>query len=99
MAAGLGSVEIDFGAYPGSNEAQVSVTGQTDITTAADVEAYVSADSTTTDHTASDHKYFAALAGLTAGDVVNGVGFTIYARSVEKLTGKFRVKWVWAYQE
>ncbi len=99
MAAGIGSVEIDFGAFPGSNEASVTVTGQTEITDAAKAEAYLMADSTTTDHTASDHRYAAALMGLTCGTPSNGVGFTIYARSTEKLQGKFLVQWVWAYTE
>lgn len=96
MTAAIGSAEIDFGAYPGSNEASVSVTGQTAITGSASVEAWLMADDTTASHTASDHRYAAALMGLTCGTPTAGQGFTIYARSIEKLTGAFKVRWVWS---
>ena len=96
MATGVGTTEIDFGAHPGVNEASVAVTGQTGITTGSHVEAWVVGDDTTTDHTASDHKYFPALASLVCGTPTAGVGFTIYGRSVHKLTGKFAVHYVWS---
>lgn len=56
MASGIGVVELDFGAFPGSNEASVAVTGQTGITGLSSAEAWIMADDTTADHTASDHK-------------------------------------------
>jgi hypothetical protein len=96
MASGVGVAEIDFGAWPGTNEASVSVTGQDEITASASAEAWLMADDTTTDHTASDHRYAAVLMGLTCGTPTAGVGFTIYARSLEKLTGAFKVRWVWS---
>lgn len=96
MATGLGTATIDFGAAPGSNEASVAVTGQTSISSTSDVEAYVMGDDTSTDHTASDHRYFSVLVGLTCGTPTTGTGFTIYARSTEKLTGQWSVRWVWA---
>jgi hypothetical protein len=99
MAAGIGSAVIDFGTFPGSNEASVIVTGQTDITAASKAEAYIMADSTTTDHTASDHRYAAVFMGLTCGTPTAATGFTISARSTEKLTGSFEIQWVWAEQE
>ena len=81
-----GQSEIDFGAFPGSNEASVTVTGQTGIlNTQSSVEAFVMADDTTTDHTASDHKYLSVFIGLTCSTPVAATGFTIYARSLEKL--------------
>ena len=96
MATGIGSTTIDFGAFPGSNEASIAVTGQTGITAASKAEAFVMADSTSGTHTASDHRYFAALVGLTCGTPTDGVGFTIYARCSEKLQGTFLVQWVWS---
>ena len=95
MSSGTGSAEIDFGAHPGANEASVTVASQTDILATSKVEAYVMADDTTTDHTANDHRYFAAFAGLSCGTPVESDGFPIHARSTEKLTGKFAVRWVW----
>jgi hypothetical protein len=94
MATGIAT--IDFGTHPGSNEASVAITGESSITSTSKVEAWVMADDSTTDHTANDHKYFAAFAALTCGTPTNAVGFTIYARSLEKLVGTFKVRWVWA---
>ena len=96
MATGLGTATIDFGAVPGSNEASVAVTGQTGISGTSKAEAYVMADDTTSDHTAADHRYFSALVGLTCGTPSAGTGFTIYARSTEKIQGTFALRWVWA---
>ena len=96
MATGQGTATIDFGAFPGSNEASVAVTGQGTISGTSKAEAYVMGDDTSGTHTASDHRYFAALVGLTCGTPSAGTGFTIYVRSTEKLTGTFSVRWVWA---
>jgi len=92
----IGQSEIDFGAFPGNNEASVTVTGQTGILNTSSVEAFIMADDTTTDHTASDHKYLSVFIGLTCSTPVTATGFTIYARSLEKLQGKFKIRWVWA---
>jgi hypothetical protein len=96
MATGQGTAIIDFGAFPGSNEAEVGVTGQLFISPTSKVEAYIMADDTTVDHTSGDHQYAAALLGLTCGALAPATGFTIYARSVEKLQGTFALRWVWA---
>ena len=87
---------IDFGAFPGSNEASIAVTGQGTISATSKVEAYVMGDDTSGTHTANDHRYFAALVGLTCGTPTAATGFTIYGRSTEKLTGTFALRWVWA---
>jgi hypothetical protein len=96
MAQAIGTATIDFGAFPGSNEASIAVTGQTSISATSKVESFVMGDETSGTHTASDHRYFAALVGLTCGTPSAGIGFTIYARSTEKLTGTFALRWVWA---
>lgn len=94
MAQGIGTATLDFGA--GSNEASVSVTGQTGISATSKADAFVMADDTTVDHTASDHRYLAALAGFTCGTPTAGTGFTIYATSTQKLEGTYKVRWAWA---
>lgn len=96
MATGQGTATIDFGAHPGSNEASVAVTGQGAISATSKAEAFIMADDTTGDHTASDHRYLAAFVGLTCGTPTAGTGFTIYARSAEKMRGQFSIRWVWA---
>jgi hypothetical protein len=94
MASGVGSATLDFGAFPGSNEASVTFSDAS-VSTTSGVEAYVMGGDTTADHTADDHKYFACFVGLSASPT-NGVGGTIYARSEHKLQGTFKVRYVWA---
>lgn len=96
MATGLGTAVLDFGAHPGSNEASIAITGQAAILSTSKAEAYVMADDTTGTHDAADHRYFAALVGLTCGTPTAATGFTIYARSTEKLEGQYAVRFVWA---
>ena len=96
MASGTGGLSINFGTAPGSNEASVVVTGITTISSTSKVTAFVMADDTTSDHTASDHKYFTLLANLTCGTPTAGVGFTIYCRSTQKLTGQWAIRFVWS---
>jgi hypothetical protein len=96
MATGQGTAVIDFGAFPGTNEASVAVTGQGTIAATSKVEAYVMGDDVAGTHTANDHRYFAALVGLTCGTPTASTGFTIHARCLDKLQGQFQVRWVWA---
>lgn len=90
---GTGSATLDFGA--GSNEAQVAVP-VAEILDTSKAESWVMGDDTSADHTASDHRYFPVFASLTCGTPAAGVGFNIYARSIEKLTGTWTVRYVWA---
>jgi hypothetical protein len=94
MANGQGFVELDFGAFPGSNEASEAFTDAT-IGAGSKVEAYIMADDTTTDHTASDHRYAGLFINLTAAPIAS-TGGTIYGRSTEKLQGTFKIRYVWA---
>lgn len=96
MATGLGTAVIDFGAYPGANEATVAVTGQTGIGAASKADVFVMGEDTTSDHTASDHRFADSLMALNAGTPTAGVGFTIYATSGHAMQGTFQVRWVWA---
>ena len=96
MSTGTGTAVIDFGSFPGTSEASVAVTGQTDILATSKAEAYIMADDSTADKTASDHRYAPCLIGLTCGTPVVGDGFTIYGRCLDKLQGTFALRWVWA---
>ena len=96
MANGLGTATIDFGASPGSNEASIVVTGLGTISATSKVEAYIMGDDTTADHTAADHRYIAALIGLTCGTPIAATGFTIYGRSTQKIQGTFALRYVWS---
>lgn len=94
--ATVGTATIDFGAWPGSNETSVAVTGQASILLTSSAEAFFMADDTSADHTASDHRYAGNFINLSCGAFVAGTGFTIYGRSLEKMTGEWSVRWVWA---
>lgn len=96
MATGQGTATIDFGVYPGSNEASVAVTGLATIGIGSKAEAFIMGDDTSTDHTAEDHRNLAALMGLTCGTPTAGTGFTIYARALVNLQGTWSVRYVWA---
>jgi hypothetical protein len=90
-----GTAVLDFGAFPGSNEASVAVTGEAAILGTSLADAWVRAEATS-DHTVNDHAYVAALAAITCGVPSAGTGFTIYGRSTEKLSGTFNLDWAWA---
>ena len=96
MATGQGTATIDFGAFPGSNEASIAVTGQSSISATSKAEAYLMGDDTTADHTAQDHRYIGLLMSTSCGTPTAGTGFTIYGRSTEKLQGTFKLRFVWA---
>ena len=95
MSSAVGSAVIDFGAWPGSNEASAAVTGQASILATSGAEAYLMAEAAGT-HTAADARYAALLIGLSCSVPVAADGFTIYARSLHKMQGQFAVRWVWA---
>ena len=95
MASGQGSAEIDFGSGNGTNEASVAVTGQSSILSTNSAEAWIMREAST-NHTANDQAYIAAFTSITCGVPTDGVGFTIYGTSTEKLTGKVKVRFVWA---
>ena len=96
MATGQGTATIDFGAWPGTSEASVAVTGQGAISATSKAEAYIMGDDTSSNHTAADHRYATVLIGLSCGTPTAGAGFTIYGRCLDKMEGQFAVRWVWA---
>lgn len=95
VASGDGTTIIDFGNAPGSNEASVTITGQTTISATSFAEAWIMSE-TSSNHTANDHRYGALFIAISCGAPTAGAGFTIYATSTEKMQGAFSVRWVWA---
>lgn len=96
MANGTGTAVINFGAHPGVNEASLVVTGLGTISATSKVECFVMGDDTSSNHTAADHKYLTQFASFTCGTPVAATGFTIYGRSIHKLTGEYTLRYVWA---
>jgi hypothetical protein len=95
MSSATGTATIDFGAWPGTNEAVVYVTGQTSILSTSKASAFIMADDLTGDHSSKDHRYLSSLVGFSCGTPTAGTGFGIFAHSVHKLSGQFLVRWVW----
>lgn len=95
MASGVGTATVNFGAHPGANEASIAVTGQTSISATSHAEAWLMAEASGA-HTVSDATYATVLIGLSCTVPVAATGFTINARSTEKMTGTFAVRWVWS---
>jgi hypothetical protein len=89
-----GTSTIDFGSWPGNNEASIAVTGQAAITALSSAEAFMMSEVSGV-HTVNDAKYAALFIALTCTVPSAGTGFTIDARSEYKLTGTFVLRWVW----
>ena len=89
-----GSVQLDFGAFPGKTDATAVVTGQSAITASSFVEAWIAPD-VTTEHSADEH--WVDPPSVVAGNIVAGTGFTIYGvtRDDYRKWGKWNVDWVW----
>jgi hypothetical protein len=79
-AAGL--TTINFGAFPGASDASVTITGQAGIVAGSVVDAWLVALDTV-DHLADEH--WLESIRITAGNIVPGVGFTIYASNTSTL--------------
>ena len=73
---------IDFGAFPGSSDASLVITGQTGIDTSSVVSAWLQPEATD-DHTADEHRV--ETISVMAGSVVSATGFTIYAQNTSQL--------------
>ena len=95
MASNTGTIEIDFGAAPGLCQQSVAVTGQTSISATSFAEAWLMSEAST-NHTSSDQSWAAPFVAFTCGIPTAGTGFTIYATSTERLTGKFKLRWGWS---
>lgn len=78
-----GTAVVDFGAFPGASDASVAVTGQAAITGTSLVEAWISLTASV-DHSADEHLF--ETIQVTAGNIVAGVGFTIYAKNTNQIS-------------
>lgn len=74
-SANVGTVLLDFGAFPGAVSASVAITGQAGILASSLVEAWV-LPLDTADHSADEHMM--ETLGVFAATIVAGVGFTVY---------------------
>lgn len=78
----VGTVALDFGAFPGTSDTSIVVTGQALIGAASRVEAWLRlADSA--DHSADEH--LVETIRVAAGAIVPAVGFTVYGVNTSQL--------------
>src|SRR5437762_8832627 len=95
---------LNFGAFPGKQNATLAITGQASILAGSLVEAWIYPVATT-EHS-SDEQMIESIQ-VVARDVVAGTGFTIYGFctqplphseyvvTAQNLYGNFNVAWVW----
>ena len=87
-----GSADLDFGGT-GAALTSVVVTGQTGILSGSTPWAVINYD-TTADH--NEWVHLVLPLQLRCGDIVPGVGFTIYGYAGIQLRGLITVRWFWA---
>lgn len=94
MSGGVGQGVIDFGASVVS-DAQLVITGQSGITLASLVEAYIDpTQGATADHSVDEQ--IVEPIRIFCRDIVAGTGFTIHAvADGVGAYGKFNITWVW----
>lgn len=91
----MGSSIIDFGGAPGTNQVELVVTGLTSITANSVPKAWLNYEASPS-HTADEHLLLNQFMSVMAGNVVPGVGFTIYAVTPYlRTSGEFVVRWTY----
>lgn len=93
MANGQGTVTLNFGVFPGAQEASVAF-ADVAISGTSKVEAYAMAGDTAGLHTANDHRYFPLFVGLSAVPSA-GVGGSIHARAPFAMIGQWSLRYIW----
>jgi hypothetical protein len=94
MAGAVGNATLDFGTAPGTNVVPVVITGQTGITSASSVEAFMMGVDSTATHNSYEHAMTPIQLSCIA--ISDGVGFTVQGISETRLTGTFKIRWVWS---
>jgi hypothetical protein len=95
--AAQGTTLLNFGAFPGAQQASVAVTGQTGILSTSLVEAWLYPVATA-DHSVDEQILDSSVICITAATIVAGTGFTIYGQldnTQSNLYGNYNVAWVW----
>lgn len=88
-----GHTTVDFGAWPGTAEARVNITGQAGILTSSDTEAWIRCEDSA-DHAADEHAIEDMI--VQAQEIVVATGFLITARpTLGRCYGVFNVSWAW----
>jgi len=86
-----GTGVLDFGSAPGSSWAEVNITGQSFITSASAVNAWMYG--TTASHNEIEHQI--ADIKVSPGAILPGTGFRVVASSNMRWTGQFAIRWMY----
>ena len=94
LVGGIGSTTADFGTFPGSSLVTIVVAGQTSILVGSVPQAWVAARATA-QHSVDEHAL--STLNVTTGNVIAGVGFSIYVyfADVETPYGTYAIDWKW----
>jgi hypothetical protein len=84
-----GQTTVDFGAFPGSSDASVDITGQTGFDAASNVAQAWLLGVDTDDHTADEHRV--ETISVAVGALSTGAGFTIYAQNTSQLNEPLQI--------
>lgn len=97
-----GTADLDFGAFPGTDIATLTITGEAGIVAGSLVEAWLRPVDTV-DHSVDEHMLEEL--EVYAANIVAGTGFTIYGVAkqsysdpkgvVPMIYGTWKVAWVW----
>ena len=89
-----GTVTVDFGAFPGSTDLELAVTGQAAILSGSSVEAWLRFEATA-DHPLGD--LIVDPPTVYAGNITAATGFIIYVTAPKnsKAYGEYKIDWVW----
>ena len=87
-----GTAYLDFGSFPGSNTANVVVTGQT-LILSTDIPSLTFDYGAFDTFSADEQQFLCSLIRLQYSDPTPGVGFTIYGYSNELIQGRVSVGW------
>jgi len=77
-----GTATVNFGVFPGQSDVTLAVTGQAGIVAGSVLQAWLR-PTNTADHSVDEHVH--ETIRITAGDIVAGVGFSIFARNDSEL--------------
>ena len=92
---GQGELILNFGSGSGTNVV-TTVVNDTNISATSKVEIYFMGTDSTLSHNTYEHSIAQLYMSVSCIAITAGVGFTVQAASMQRLTGTFKARYVWA---
>lgn len=89
---GVGTAILSFGGGD-TNNATVVISGLPYVSASSEITVSIDGDGSTAEHNQTEHQMVAASLGLCVGNIVPGVGFTVFGTSLALISGDFSVRW------